>query len=135
MLQQRFFATTSEGLTLPIVDVTHPDFAIDVNESALEAMNRQFVTESASRRHLAPSIREALQHSMLGRSLLAASGTFLGGLPTYLLKLGPQNAGEWATPLDKTIVGSFPAFAARLRLQDMARLLADSAANVLEADD
>jgi hypothetical protein len=56
---------------------------------------------------------------------MAASGTFLPGLVTYLLKLGPENLGAFASPIDRQIAASFPAFAARLRLQDVARLLAD----------
>jgi hypothetical protein len=62
---------------------------------------------------------------MLGRGLMAAAGTFLDGMSTYLLKLGPQNLGTQASPIDRRIAASFPAFTARLRLQDMARLLAD----------
>ena len=56
---------------------------------------------------------------------MAASGTFLPGLITYLLKLGPENLGAFASAIDRQIAASFPAFAARLRLQDIARLLAD----------
>src|SRR5262249_20944745 len=55
----------------------------------------------------------------------------LSGMSTYLLKLGPDSLGEGATPIDRNIAASFPAFATRLRLQDMARLLADGALNVL----
>ena len=37
---------------------------------------------------------EALQRSQLGRGLFAASGTYLSGIATYLLKLGPDNRRE-----------------------------------------
>jgi hypothetical protein len=123
--------TAAEGQTFPVVDVTHADFAIDVDESDLEAMCKQFVADSTARRDVSPSVRATLQGSTLGRGLMAASGTFLSGMTTYLLKLGPSNLGDWATPIDKNIAASFPAFVARLRLQDMARLLADGAAYIL----
>jgi hypothetical protein len=41
------------------------------------------------------------------------------------LKVGPDNLGTEASPLDRRIAASFPALVTRLRLQDMARLLAD----------
>jgi hypothetical protein len=49
----------------------------------------------------------------------------LSGISTYLLKLGPDNLGSDADFIDRSIAGSFPALTARIRLQDMARLLAD----------
>lgn len=131
MPQKRIYADAGNGSTLPVVDVTHPDFRIDVDQLNLEAMCRQFVDDSAARQEVLPSVRDALQRSTLGRGLMAASGTFLNGMTTYLLKLGPDTLGDWATPIDRNIAASFPALATRLRLQDMARLLADGTLNVL----
>jgi hypothetical protein len=118
-------------MTLPVVDVTHADFMIDEARLDLEAMCRQFVEDSAVHQDLLPSVRDALRRSTLGRGLMSASGTYLSGTTTYLLKLGPDNLGDWATPIDRNIAASFPALATRLRLQDMARLLADGTLNVL----
>jgi len=131
MPQKRVYADTGNGSTLPVVDVTHPDFMIEVDQVDLEAMCRQFVDDSAARQEALPSVREALQRSTLGRGLMTASGTFLNGMTTYLLKLGPDNLGDWATPIDRKIAASFPALVTRLRLQDMARLLAGGILNVL----
>ncbi|MGB8456771.1 MAG: hypothetical protein WCE50_03575, partial [Candidatus Acidiferrum sp.] len=73
-------------------------------------------------------LREALQASIFGRALMAASGTFLDGMSTYRLKLGPENLGADATPIDRRIAGSFPVYTSRIRLADMARLLAEGLA-------
>jgi hypothetical protein len=131
MPQRRVYADAGNGSTLPVVDVTHPDFMIDMDQLDLEAMCRRFVDDSAARQEVLPSVRDALQRSTLGRGLMAASGTFLNGMTTYLLKLGPDNLGDWATPIDRNIAASFPALVARLRLQDIVRLLADGTLNVL----
>lgn len=131
MPQTRVYADAGNGSILPVVDVTHPDFMIEVDQVDLEAMCRQFVDDSAARHEVLPSVREALQRSTLGRGLMTASDAFLNGMTTYLLKLGPANLGDWATPVDRKIAASFPALATRLRLQDMARLLADGTLNAL----
>jgi hypothetical protein len=116
---------TDDGVRLPVIDVTDPAFAVATSDVELEAMSDQFVLESRVRQEIPAALRDALRRSMLGRGLMEASGTFLSGMNTYLLKLGPDNLGTEANPLDRRIAASFPALVARLRLQDMARLLAD----------
>jgi hypothetical protein len=118
-------AFTDEGASLPVIDVTNPAFAVTATDAELEAMSDQFLLESARRQEMPPQLREALQRSRLGRGIMGASGTFLTGMDTYLLKLGPDNLGDDASPIDRRIAASFPALMARVRLQDMARLLAD----------
>src|SRR5580700_4413772 len=113
---------TDDGVSLAVIDVTHPAFAVATNDTELEAMSHQFVLESRQRQEIPAALRDALRTSMLGRGLTEASGTFLSGMSTYLLKLGPDNLGTEAGPLDRRIAASFPALVTRLRLQDMARL-------------
>jgi hypothetical protein len=53
---------------------------------------------------------------------------------TYLLKLGPDNLGAaYARPIDRRIAAALPVMAVRLRLADMATLLAGALAPTLEA--
>jgi len=119
------YAKTEEGLNLAVIDVTNPVFRVTATAAELAAMAEQYILEAGKQQEVPEALREALRSSMLGRGLMAATGTFLDGMSTYLLKLGPENLGMEATPIDKRIAASFPAFTARLRLQDMARLLAD----------
>jgi len=127
------YALTDDGVSLPVVDVTNPAFAITATEAELAAMKEQFLREANLRREIPEAVRMALQESLLGRGLMAAAGTFLTGMSTYLLKLGPANLGPTAGPIDRGIAASLPAFAGRLRLQDMARLLADALSRTLAA--
>ena len=43
------YAATDDGLTLPVVDVTNPSFALSITDAEIEARAGQFVAESASR--------------------------------------------------------------------------------------
>jgi hypothetical protein len=113
--------------------MTNPSFTLSVTDAELEARAGQFVAESASRAEMPPAVREALARSILGQALMAASGSFLSGMHTYLLKLGPEHLSEPFTEIDRRIVSSFPGFATRIRLQDMARLIADGVAPMAEA--
>jgi hypothetical protein len=128
------YATTEDGEKLPIIDVMNPAFAVTVADSEVVAMAEQYILEAARRQEIPAALREALRNSKLGRGLMAASGTFLDGMTTYMLKVGPQNLGNGTSPIDQRIAASFPAFTARLRLQDMAGLLADGLAMTVAVD-
>jgi hypothetical protein len=119
------YAKTEDGLELPVIDVTNPVFAVSATEEEMAAMLEQFIRESQERGELPAAVRQALQNSLFGRALMAASGTYLDAMSTYQLKLGPDNLGAQAAPIDRRIAGSFPAFSSRIRMQDMARLLAE----------
>jgi hypothetical protein len=132
------YAATDEGLELPAVDITHPAFACDPSPEEIAAQAARFLRESAHQQRLPRFLRERivpffLRRSRLGRGLLASSGTFLDGATTYLLKLGPENLGGFGGKIDRKIVDSFPALAVRLRLRDMAHLLADGLVPALRA--
>jgi hypothetical protein len=126
-------ALTDDGESLPIIDITNPTFAVKTTEADLAAMADQFLIESAQQRDLTPALREALQHSTIGRGLMAAAGSFLDGMSTYRIKLGPDNLWAGASPIDRSIAASFPAFTSRLRLQDMAQLLAEGLSAIVAA--
>lgn len=125
MRQDVLYARTGDGLNVPIVDVTNPAFRLDPSDQELAALTGQFLGEAQARQDVPPQLLAALQRSVLGRALMAARGTFLSGMHTYLMKLGPDSLWEGAGEIDRRIAASFPAYTNRLRVQDMARLLAD----------
>jgi len=66
------------------------------------------------------------------RNLLSTSTTYLSGMNTYLLKLGPDNLGKrYSKPFDRKVASSLPGLSARLRLQDMASMAAEAITTVL----
>lgn len=124
------YAKTDEGQELPVIDVTNPAFTVLATEQEIRTLCKQFIQESAQPGELPAEVQKALQNSHFGRALIAASGTYLDAMSTYRLKLGPEYLGAEATPIDRRIAASFPACASRIRMQDMARLLADGLARV-----
>ena len=135
------YAYAPEGLELPVIDVAHPAFHLDLSDADLEAQAAAFVAMqergNASwlarlfRRYVVPRL---LRRSRLGRGLAQARHGYLDGISTYLLKLGPSQLGSgWANDMDRRIAASFPVLNVRLRLQDAAGLLAQALAPALAA--
>jgi hypothetical protein len=126
------YAVGRDGIERPIIDVTHPAFALDVTDAEVRARVEAFLHEPQPFARLPPLLRDALLSFLLRGSKLAegirrASDTHLSAMGTYLLKLGPDNLiPPYATLIDRKIAASLPSFSMRLRLQDMARLLADA---------
>jgi hypothetical protein len=128
------FADSHEHGRLPVIDLSHAAFAVQPDAAELDRLARAFVEENRERRDIPPHVRAALQRSRLGQGLMAAAGSYLSGMHTYLLKLGPDHLGDGYDQTDRRIADSFPAFMARVRLQDMVTLLADGLAAAAPAD-
>lgn len=134
------YAVTSDGVELPIIDVTHPAFASSVTNAEQHAEVEQYLRQGQPFAMLPRRARELVLRLLLRGSILAngirrSNGTFLSGMSTYLLKLGPDNLGHsYAKPIDRRIAASLPARAIAWRLNDVARLLADALAPALASD-
>ena len=133
-----FYALTDEGLELPVIDITHPSFAVDPSAEELDALTRGFI-QDLERREKLPAIVSrvllaiVLRRSVLVRGMRRTRTGFLPGMDTYLMKLGPNHLGSYAAPIDHKIAASLPIVSIRLRLQDVARLLAAEISPVLSA--
>lgn len=130
-----YYAIASDGLELPIIDITHPAFAIHLTDAELAEISQHYAQQTKHQkgfiqRHL---FQFFLKRSKLGRGLIGAAGGFLSGMSTYLLKIGADNLGSYAGNIDRQIAQALPSLAARLRLQDMAHLLADALTPLLVA--
>ncbi len=134
------YALTVEGVELPVIDITHPAFTvIEPNEAEIAVMTKKATEDQANFESMPAPLRKMFlwflsRKSLLMRGLLGASGTYLSGMNTYLLKLGPDNLGkEYSKPLDMVIASSLPTLSTRLRLQDMAYMTANEIAPMLGA--
>ena len=133
------YVFTEDGVELPVIDVAHPAFALELGEADLAELLQRFLHEEEQRRKIPAFLRRQFfkmgaRQSVILRGLADASGTFLSGMNTYVFKLGPDNLGRaYASDLDRTIAASLSGVAVRLRLQDMAWLLADGLADTLQA--
>lgn len=133
-----FYARAPSGVELPIIDVTHPAFAVSLSADEQRTRVDAFMRESQPFHKLPPLLRRPLlrfllRGSLLARAMSSTGSSYLSGMNTYLFKLGPDNLNlPDITPIDRKIAASLPAFAMRLRVCDIARLLADSARTALE---
>lgn len=124
-MQGTWSAFSEEYGELQIIDVTDSSFRVEVSEKMLAAMSQDFIDSSEQRERISAETRELLGRSVLGRALASASGSYLPGMSTYLMKLGPKNLWDGSLEIDRKIASSFPALTSRIRLQDMAQMLAD----------
>lgn len=123
------YALTDDGVELPVIDVTHAAFALTTTDAELARLSNAFVREAVRRQRIPLLVqrlmfRVMLRNSVIARGIAGAKGSFLSSLHTYLLKLGPDNLGSYAAPIDRKIAASLPGMGVRLRLQDVASLLA-----------
>jgi len=91
------YATTRDGIELPAVDITHPAFALDIDEARPRELVEKFRRDGIPFSRLPSPLRNLLLRFLLRGSILAggirkAQGGFMTGIHTYLLKLGPLMA-------------------------------------------
>jgi hypothetical protein len=132
------YAVTKDGVELPVIDVTHPAFALELTSAKWRARLDEHLQQLEWHRRQPVLLRRLLlrlirRNSVLLRGVGEARGTFLTGMNTYLMKLGPENLGCYAGWLDRRVAGSFPALALRARLEETARSIASHLAPALAA--
>jgi hypothetical protein len=133
------YAVTNEGVELPVIDVTHPEFALNLSPEEFAEQRRKFMVAVGRGSWMPPFLHRQLLRFLLRRSVLMQGirkgrDRFLSGMNTYLLKLGPGNLGAgYIGRGDRQIAGSYPVLAVRLRLQETARMIAEGFAGPLSA--
>jgi hypothetical protein len=133
------YAITADGIELPIIDVSSPLFAIPDDPASFDALLAEYQATEEKQAKTPVLLRRLFmklgsRRSQLLRALFLPEGSFLGGLPTYIMKLGPTNLPDgFNTSIDQRIVASPHARFVRLRLQHCAMLLADGLEPLLAA--
>ncbi|HTH14849.1 MAG TPA: hypothetical protein VMB23_10685, partial [Spirochaetia bacterium] len=130
------------GRVLPVVDVTHPSFALDPDPGLWDRLVAAYEADLARRSQTPGWIQKLVLALVLRRSVLASGmrrgrATYLGGLDTYLFKVGPQFLDPvWSVPIDRVIASTVSGVSVRWRLDDVAGLtsrgLAAAAAQTVE---
>ena len=133
------YALTDQGTELPVIDVTHPSFRVTPTQEH-DVKAARYIRAQTRRN---PLLRWAqtlvlpffLRRSVIGRGLLRSYNGYLDGMSTYLMKLGPAHLGPWATKMDHKFAEGMESSGLflRLRVQDMAEILADRLAPLLAA--
>jgi hypothetical protein len=120
------YAVTDNGIELPVIDITHPAFELNITPESLSKAIDEFVQNLQLLATMPASIQEALaSQSVLVRGMRDSAHSITTAMTTYLFKLGPENLGEaWATPIDRKAAAGLTPLSFRIRLRDVAGLLA-----------
>ena len=127
------YALTAQNLKIPVIDVSHPAFAVADDPETIASL-RQTSTDMSRRGARLPRflvrymMRAGAKRSRLVRAMFEPTAdSVLPGMSTYLIKLGPDNL---VPPFDTATDRRFAAYPAilgiRIRLQQTARLLAQA---------
>lgn len=134
------FAKTSDGLSLPVIDVTDPEFAVADDPASLAQRTKEFADWERERRRLPKFLerlllRLAAKRSRLVRALFQSEDGYLDGISTYVMKLGDKNLPPgFDSSIDRKIAAAPHVPLLRLRMQQIATLLADALVEPLERD-
>jgi hypothetical protein len=126
------FATTADGLRLPVIDVTHPAFAVADDPASPAARRDAFLLWDRRNRRMPTIItrlliRLAARRSPLLRRILASDNEYLDSVSTYMLKLGADHLPPgFDGPVDRKVAAAPHVPLIRLRMQQIARLLAEA---------
>ncbi len=124
------YVYTECGLELPVLDITHPLFTASINEESLEALCKESAQRAKSMKEMpaAQKMVMAEKSYIFGRYFHKdPNATYLSGMSTYMLKLGPNliGGGEERN-IDRMITMGVISVAARMRLRDICRLQANA---------
>jgi hypothetical protein len=126
------FATTADGLRLPVIDVTHPAFAIADDPASLAARRDALLAWDRRNRRRPRIVTQLLmwlaaQHSLLLRRMLASDNGYLDSISTYVLKLGVDHLPPgFDGPVDRRLAAAPHVPLIRLRMQQIVQLLAEA---------
>jgi hypothetical protein len=134
-----YYATAPDGSELPVVDVTTPEFAPPYDEAQMARRVAIFARAERWRGRIPEPVQRfvlgmAARRSRLARALYHSREGAIGGMTLYVAKLGPRMLGDgYPTIIDRQIASAPPSWLARVRLEDMARLLAEGLSPLLAA--
>jgi hypothetical protein len=128
------FATTADGLRLPVIDVTHPSFAVPDDPATAAARRDAFVAWDRRNRRVPGFVthilmRLAARRSRLLQTVLMSDSTSLDSITTYIFKLGADHLPPgFDSPTDRKVAAAPHVTMVRLRMQQIAQLLAETLA-------
>jgi hypothetical protein len=129
------YAKTREGFDLPVIDFTNPAFAVPEDPAAVQALYDAFMADERRRRRIPKFIMRmmlgsAAKKSRLIRALFKSDTGYLDGLSTYVMKLGADNlVPPYDTPMDRRLAASPHVALLRLRMHQIAHLVAEGLAD------
>ncbi|AMN42225.1 hypothetical protein [Rhodoplanes sp. Z2-YC6860] len=126
------YAKTGDGLLLPVIDVSRPPFAVPDDPASNAELRNTFV-EWIRKQQRVPRfltklmMRLAARRSRLLRTLFQSDQGYLDSITTYIMKLGGNHLpAGFDSPVDRKVADTPHAPLLRLRMQQIAKLLAEA---------
>lgn len=127
------YAFTDNGIELPVLDITHPLFSVSINEDKLQGMITEIEQKGEERAESFRRIPAFIKNYMAKRSYIMAGfmlkdteDTYLSGMSTLMMKLGPGLIGKGRGKLlDRLGSKALGAVLLRMRVRDICRLQSD----------
>jgi hypothetical protein len=134
------YACTDNGIELPVLDITHPQFLSSIDEGRLEEVSKASIQKMVAVTKLSDAHRKTYYEQLLksyifGRVFVSDPGAnFMSGMSTYVYKLGPNLIGGGPdSEFDRSASMDIGGVAIRMRTRDLCRLQADAIIPELES--
>ncbi len=133
------YARTREGFDLPVIDFSNSRFAVPNDPETVRGLYDAFIRGERRRRRIPKFVmrmmlRSAAKESRLVHAMFNSDAGFLDGMSTYVMKLGANNlVAPYDTPTDRRLAASPHVVLVRLRMQQIARFIAEGIAGDLAA--
>lgn len=134
MVAGKLHARTTDGFTLPILDVTDPATVPRYSQHQIDRIIARTLIQFKRSGQMPLRIRKWMaKHSILLRRMMTSGESYLDGVTTYMCKLGPEAYGGgldgW---MNRKVLGAIGPLTIRMRLHAYVRLIADELIPMLE---
>jgi len=126
------YAFTDNGIKLPVLDITHPQFLSSIDEDRLDEVSKTSFQKMLDLGEMSDT-QKKIYHDQLTKSYIYGrvfmrdpADNFLNGMSTYVYKLGPNLIkGSGERDLDRSLSMGIGGLAVRMRIRDLCRMQAD----------
>jgi hypothetical protein len=132
------YVFTRNGIELPVLDITHPDFISSIDENKLKKMLpyvEKNAEKNANKFNKIPTFIKNYfaKHSFAMAELLQNESSFASGISTLMMKLGPNLIGKGERRFwDRQVTKGFGSLVIRMRIRDISICQADALIPLLQ---
>lgn len=133
-----FYVFTMNGIELPVLDITHPDFISSIDENKLKKMLpyvEKNAEKNATKFNKMPTFIKNYfaKHSFAMAELLQNESSYASGISTLMMKLGPNLIGKGKKRFwDRQLTKGFGSLVIRIRVKDISKCQADALIPLLQ---
>jgi hypothetical protein len=132
------YVFTLNGIELPVLDITHPEFISSIDENKLKKMLSYVgknAEKNANKFNRMPAFikKYFAKHSFAMAELLENESSFASGISTLMMKLGPNLIGKGKKRFwDRQVTKGFGSLVIRMRMRDISLCQANALIPLLQ---